>query len=90
MSCPNTGCQAQPAVKGDDGCGKELTDWLKTIEASLKKPQPKPGAKIVPDSERRKITMNQLPPDCRRVLDSPAATAVADDKAEPATTTAKK
>jgi penicillin-insensitive murein endopeptidase len=79
ISCPNGGCQAQPPVSGDDGCGKELTDWLKSIEASLKKPQPKPGEKIVPDSERRQITMDQLPPDCRAVINSPAATTVAGD-----------
>jgi penicillin-insensitive murein endopeptidase len=80
IACPNGGCQAQPAVSGDDGCGKELTDWLKNIEASLKpKVAPKPGERIVPDSERRQITMDQLPADCRAVLNSPDATAVADD-----------
>lgn len=80
IGCPNGGCQAQPAVGGDDGCGKELTDWLKNIAASLKpKVAPKPGERIVPDSERRQITLDQLPADCRAVLSSPNATAVADD-----------
>jgi penicillin-insensitive murein endopeptidase len=73
IGCPNGGCQTQPAVSGDDGCGKEVTDWLKTIEASLKKPQPKPGEKIIPDSERRQITMEQLPAECKIVLKSPGA-----------------
>jgi penicillin-insensitive murein DD-endopeptidase len=71
IGCPNGGCQVQPPVKGDDGCGKEVTDWLKTIEASLKKPQPKPGERIIPDSERRQVTMEQLPPECKIVLNSP-------------------
>ena len=71
IGCPNGGCQVQPPVEGDDGCGKEVDNWLKTIEASLKKPQPKPGVKIIPDSERRQVTMEQLPPECKIVLNSP-------------------
>jgi penicillin-insensitive murein endopeptidase len=75
IGCPNGGCQTQPAVTGDDGCGSELTDWLKRIEASLKPPKvaPKPGVRIIPDSERRRITMDQLPPECKVVLNSPGA-----------------
>jgi penicillin-insensitive murein endopeptidase len=79
IGCPNGGCEVQPPVKGDDGCGKEVTDWLKSIQASLKKPQPKPGVKIVPDSERRQITMDQLPPECKVVLNSPGQAARADE-----------
>lgn len=79
INCPNGGCEAQPPVKGDDGCGKEVTDWLKSVEASLKKPEPKPGVKIVPDSERRRITMDQLPAECKVVLNSPAARQPADE-----------
>jgi penicillin-insensitive murein endopeptidase len=91
IGCPNGGCQAQPPVSGDDGCGKEVDNWLKEIAKSLKT-QPKPGTKVIPDSERRKITMDQLPPECRTVLDSPAATAVAGETKplEPTTATAKK
>ena len=36
IGCPNGGCETQPPVSGDDGCGKEVDNWLKTIEASLK------------------------------------------------------
>ena len=79
IACPNGGCEVQPPVKADDGCGKELTDWLKSIEASLKKPEPKPGEKVVPDSERRHITMDQLPPECKTVLSSPGASSPADE-----------
>jgi penicillin-insensitive murein endopeptidase len=82
MGCPNGGCRSQPPVPGDDGCGKELTNWLKEIAKSLKPKKP----------ERRKITMEQLPPECRVVLNSPAATAVAGDAkiATPATKSAEK
>jgi penicillin-insensitive murein endopeptidase len=83
MGCPNSGCQAQPPVHGDDGCGKEVESWLKSIAKSLKS-EPKPGEKVIPDSERRRITMAQLPPECRVVLNSPDATAVAAD-AKPST-----
>lgn len=79
INCPNGGCEAQPPVKGDDGCGKEVTDWLKSVEASLKKPEPKPGVKVVPDSERRRITMDQLPAECKVVLNSPGMRAPADE-----------
>jgi penicillin-insensitive murein endopeptidase len=79
ISCPNGGCEVQPPVKGDDGCGKEVTDWLKMVETSLKKPQPKPGEKIVPDSERRQITMDQLPAECKVVLNSPGMAPPADE-----------
>ncbi|MFA6139112.1 MAG: penicillin-insensitive murein endopeptidase [Hyphomicrobium sp.] len=73
IGCPNGGCQVQPPVSGDDGCGSEVTNWLKTIEASLKKAQPKPGVKIIPDSERRQVTMEQLPAECKVVLNSPGS-----------------
>jgi penicillin-insensitive murein DD-endopeptidase len=85
MGCPNSGCQVQAPVHGEDGCGKEVENWLKSIAKSLKaKPEPKTAGKWIPPSERRKITMEQLPPDCRVVLNSPDATAVAAD-AKPST-----
>jgi penicillin-insensitive murein endopeptidase len=80
IGCPNGGCESQPAVSGDDGCGKEVDNWLKTIEASLKKPQPKPGTKIIPDSERRQVTMEQLPAECKVVLNSPGTKPDADSE----------
>lgn len=79
IGCPNGGCETQPPVKGDDGCGKEVTDWLKTVEKSLKVAPPKPGVRIVPDSERRQITIDQLPPECKVVLNSPGTRPLADE-----------
>ncbi|HWK39629.1 MAG TPA: penicillin-insensitive murein endopeptidase, partial [Hyphomicrobium sp.] len=45
------------------------------------KPKPKQEAekKWVPPSERRRITMDQLPAECRMVIDSPGVTPVAAD-----------
>ena len=37
----------------------------------MKKPQPKPGEKVIPDSERRQVTMEQLPAECKIVLNGP-------------------
>lgn len=70
IGCPNGGCTPQPGAHGDDGCGKELTDWLKNIEKSLKpkaKPEkePKVGA-----SDLRQVTLEQLPAECKTVLNS--------------------
>jgi len=73
MGCTNSGCETQAAVPADDGCGKELDNWLKQIEASLKpKPKPEgPQKPWVPPSERRRITMDELPAECRIVLNGP-------------------
>jgi len=92
--CPNGGCRAQPAVHGDDGCGREVDNWLKSIAKSLKaEPAPETAKTWVPPSERRKITMAQLPDECGRVLDSPGVALAAEDlpepKPQPAQTTAR-
>jgi penicillin-insensitive murein endopeptidase len=79
MACPkgSGNCEHQPALPGDDGCGKELTHWL-----ALVKEPPKPGP---PGPPKPALTMAQLPSECRTVLSSgpdapappPAATAPA-------------
>ncbi len=81
IGCPNGGCEHQPPVKADDGCGPELKSWLKDIEASLK-PKPKPPGPEVPyvaPSARRQITMEQLPAECKVVLSSPGTTPPSDE-----------
>jgi penicillin-insensitive murein endopeptidase len=88
MGCTNAGCEKQAPVHGDDGCGKEIDNWLKTIEASLK-PKPKPPGPekpYVPPSERRRMTMEQLPSECRIVLNSPSIKPIVGEAAAPATT----
>jgi len=97
MRCPNGGCRSQKPVAGNDGCGKEVDNWLKSIAKSLKpkpKPKKKPTKKWIPPSERRKITIAQLPPACRQVLESAGTQVAAEEvpvkKPVQATATAKK
>jgi penicillin-insensitive murein endopeptidase len=83
ISCPkgSAGCDGQPSVGSDDGCGAELTRWLKRV-----KPPPKPLPPGKP-RQRRPITLDQLPADCRIVLNGgPLPTAAAEPAkvAEPA------
>ena len=91
MACPagSTNCEAQPAVPDDDGCGKELTNWL----ALVSKP-PKPEPPGPPQPPKRGITLDELPADCRTVLNSgsdvPAVAATAAPAAPTKTTAAKK
>jgi len=67
IACPkgSTNCEGQPSVGSDDGCGAELTRWL-----TLVKTPPKPGP---PAPEKRPITLDQLPAECRTVLAGGAA-----------------
>jgi len=102
IACPkgSAGCEGQPPVHhDDDGCGAELTRWLKLVKPKPPAPvaaAPKPAT---PAPERRYLTLDQLPAECRAVLATgtpsaapapspPAAPAPAPDKAAaPAATT---
>jgi penicillin-insensitive murein endopeptidase len=93
MACPkgSAGCTGQPSVDDDnDGCGAELARWLKLIKPKpvvATPPAPKPAT---PAPERRYITMDQLPAECRTVLASgteatpPAAATTAPSAKPPA------
>lgn len=80
IGCPkgSAGCESQPAVGSDIGCGAELTGWLKRVKprppavAARPEPKPKPGK---PAPKRRPITLDQLPEACRTVLASGSPTA---------------
>ena len=65
IRCPEgtPGCEPQPLPSGDDGCGKELTDWFALLTAP-----PKPAAKS--DVPPKPLTLDKLPADCRTVLDA--------------------
>lgn len=65
ISCPagSAGCVSQPPPPGDDGCGKELTDWFALLK---RPPSPRPAKPPPPKPE---ITLDQLPAECRTVLD---------------------
>ena len=64
IACPagSTSCTHQKAVPGDDGCGKELQDWYKLLTAP-----PRPS---VPEAPQKQITLDQLPAECRVVLEA--------------------
>ncbi len=68
IGCPRgvVGCAAQPPPPGDDGCGKELADWYKLLTAPPKPPGP-PGPPVPP---KPPMTLEQLPTDCRIVLEA--------------------
>ena len=88
ISCPknSAGCISQPALPNDDGCGQELSNWL----AMVKKP-PKPEPPTAPTAaapSRRGITLDQLPADCRAVLDWGGVDKPASASTPTATTTA--
>jgi penicillin-insensitive murein endopeptidase len=99
IGCPSgsTICKSQPPPPGDDGCGAELTDWIKKItpkKGVAKAPEPKNDK---PVAKKKEITLADLPGECRTVLASgeptPAAPAVAAAKETPkpaAKTAAKK
>ena len=71
IGCPPgmTGCQTQAAIPTDDGCGKELADWYVLLTAPPKPRDPNaPPEKPVPP-----MTLDQMPQDCRVVLNAGAA-----------------
>lgn len=75
IGCPkgSTNCQSQPPVPEGDGCGTELTDWLKRVAPKPKKPpatvEKKPPVKPAkPAPPKPEITLADLPPDCGTVL----------------------
>lgn len=73
IGCPpgSTNCQHQPPVPDGDGCGTELTDWLKRVApkpkppATAEKPPQKPSK---PQPPKPEMTLADLPADCRGVL----------------------
>jgi penicillin-insensitive murein DD-endopeptidase len=64
IGCPpgSTGCVAQKGIPGDDGCGKELADWYKLLTA--------PPGSDTPEAPKPPLTLEQLPSECRVVLQS--------------------
>jgi penicillin-insensitive murein endopeptidase len=70
LKCPadSPNCRAQPPVPGDAGCAdKDLAFWFsdKVLHA---KPSPKP------EKPKPALTMADMPPACKTVLDAPAKT----------------
>ena len=84
IKCPHgfAGCQGQPPVTGDEGCGKSLDKWLNRIKAASAHPHPRPPP---PQSQKPPkppvasgktkpppppLMLSQLPKECSTVLES--------------------
>lgn len=65
IGCPKgtEGCVAQPPIKDDDGCGKELDHWYKILKTPADPNAP-------PGPERAPLTIEQLPAECKIVLEA--------------------
>ncbi len=73
IGCPagSVGCVPQKATTGEDGCAKEVDEWLERLaRAKLPAPPRPPGWK--PGPPKPEIAITQLPSDCRMVLESGA------------------
>lgn len=73
IGCPpgSTGCQPQKPVTGEDGCAKEVDEWLERLaRAKLPAPPKPPGWKPAPPTPP--LALTQLPSDCKMVLESGA------------------
>jgi penicillin-insensitive murein endopeptidase len=70
LSCPadSPGCRKQPPVSGDDGCAPDaLKYWFS--DKVLNPPKP---TTVTPRKPPKPITLADLPPACRNVLEAPA------------------
>jgi penicillin-insensitive murein endopeptidase len=69
LKCPadSPNCRAQPPVPGDDGCAKGALDYWFSDKV-LHPPKP-----TTPAKPPRALTLADLPPACKTVLDAPAA-----------------
>ena len=66
IGCPKDSptCRPQKPIPGDDGCGKELDDWMKLVTA----PPPPPKPDEPPKPRPPPMTLDALPAECRNVL----------------------
>ena len=68
IACPpdSAGCRPQAPTGTDDGCGKEVDDWIALLQRPPK--VAKPGVK--PKPPPKPVTLADLPPECRVVVDA--------------------
>ena len=68
MACPKGSeqCQEQKPVLTDDGCGKEVDDWI----ALLRRPAKPVDPQAKPPPPKPQLTLEQLPAECRIVLEA--------------------
>jgi penicillin-insensitive murein endopeptidase len=70
LACPadSPNCRKQPSVTGDDGCSdKALAYWF-----SDKVLRPAKAPPATPAKPPKPVTMADMPPACKNVLDAPA------------------
>src|SRR5665213_3246717 len=72
LKCPadSPNCRKQPPVPGGDGCAaKDLAFWFSD---KVLHPRPRPEPAPVPAKPPKGLTLADLPPACKNVLDAPA------------------
>jgi penicillin-insensitive murein endopeptidase len=69
VSCPpgSPGCRPQAVTPNDDGCGKEINDWIALLQRPPPPPAPGPHPKRKP---KPPITLADLPAECQIVVDA--------------------
>jgi len=67
IGCPpdSTACRPQPVTPNDDGCGKEIDDWIALLQRPPPPPKPGPQPKRKP---KPPITLADLPAECHAVV----------------------
>jgi len=69
IKCPAgfKGCKDQKPPPVGDGCGKQLSHWMKKLDAARKWSKKKPKT---PPKPKKELRMADLPPYCRAVLNA--------------------
>lgn len=70
MHCPadSPGCVPQKPPIPEDGCGKELDDWMKLMAPPPRPPSPKPATPAKPAKPRPPMMLHDLPAECSAVI----------------------
>ncbi|MET0639533.1 MAG: penicillin-insensitive murein endopeptidase [Hyphomicrobium sp.] len=72
IKCPAgfAGCMPQPAPTGDDGCGKEVDQWLAKVVPAKEIAPTAPKQPVIgpPRAPRPPIMLSELPKECQAVL----------------------
>lgn len=91
MACPkdSPACTPQPVVGDDDGCGKEVDEWIARMKRIYAPRPPVPEPKVVVPKPKPKpkpeITLADLPAECKMVIGdtSPPGPSPVSDVAKP-------
>lgn len=95
MFCPkdSQNCTPQPVVGPEDGCGKEVDDWIALLKRvhGPKPPTPEPKVTLKPKPKPPEVTLADLPAECKLVIGdtSPPGPSPVADVTKPDTTAAE-